>query len=77
MDYPKYKKVLWRLVRFLGDTLAGVLTTEVLLRAFSYEPTEAIKYTGAVALGAVFSAVAKYFRERADSYEALSHKLPL
>lgn len=75
--YPAWKKVAWKVARFLGDIIAGALTTEVLMVALNLDPKEGMQYVAYVCVGAVFSAVAKYAREKATSYNALSHKLPL
>lgn len=75
--YPQWKKVAWRFARYLGSTLSGALTTEVIITALNYEPRQGVEYIAYIALGAVFSAIAKYFREKATSYNALVHKLPV
>jgi hypothetical protein len=77
IDYSQVKIVAWRVVRFVGDTLAGALTIDVFFKALGMGTDTGIKYIGAVALGSIFAGAMKYFRDKADSYDSLIHKLPL
>jgi len=76
-EYPVALKVAWRYLRVFMDGALGIFTAEVIVKLFGMELDQSAKFAISMALGAGFGALAKKFREEAENYEALVHKLPL
>ncbi len=76
-SYPDWKKVVWSVVRFVGNAILATMTTDVIMKALQMDPEYGKKYLIAIALGGLTTAITKYLRSKSLTYDSLVHKLPL